>query len=496
MRPSDFYLYARMNNHFWYGVLSSAEYNLTEEINISGGIDLRSYKGIHYQEIYDLLGGDAWRQEQGGRPRYNNQSTIRNKKIGDKEYYYNDGLVRWQGVFGQLEYNTPDWSGFFSASVSNSSYKRIDYFAPYVIGDRTINLRYWNTNQFRDHFTYYSDTVFYGGEPYYIGHPSVTRPSYETPWVSFIGYTLKGGFNYNLTERINAFVNFGNLSKAPRFNNVFAGNTQNQAKNIKNEVVYAVELGSSYGSPKFTGNLNFYYTYWLNKPLDRVPSRLDENSGETIYMNITGIAARHAGIEFDCIYKPIKELEIQGILSLGNWIYNSSDSVPFIDAAGNIVEGIEAINYDARGIYVGDAAQTQFGGSVRYNFTKDLFIQGRWTYFGRNYSNFNPENLNYETIVNQAGEQTIRDNRGRQSWMAPSYSLFDLSAGYTYKFYGKYSAALNFNVLNVFNTIHVTDAQNNYGYLEYGVPNNFDAKSAGVFMGMGRRYMLAMRVFF
>ena len=32
--------------------------NPSEEISISGGLDLRTYKGEHYREIYDLLGGD------------------------------------------------------------------------------------------------------------------------------------------------------------------------------------------------------------------------------------------------------------------------------------------------------------------------------------------------------------------------------------------------------------------------------------------------------
>ena len=52
------YLKSSVNNHFWYGGLSTLNYILNDEISISGGLDLRYYKGQHYSEVYDLLGGD------------------------------------------------------------------------------------------------------------------------------------------------------------------------------------------------------------------------------------------------------------------------------------------------------------------------------------------------------------------------------------------------------------------------------------------------------
>ena len=55
---SSTYLRSSINNHFWYGTLSTLNYNPTDKTSISAGIDLRSYKGEHYREVYDLLGGD------------------------------------------------------------------------------------------------------------------------------------------------------------------------------------------------------------------------------------------------------------------------------------------------------------------------------------------------------------------------------------------------------------------------------------------------------
>ena len=48
--------------------------------------------------------------------------------VGDKVGYYNDGIVKWSGVFSQMEYSNGMLSAFLNISGSNSAYKRIDYF--------------------------------------------------------------------------------------------------------------------------------------------------------------------------------------------------------------------------------------------------------------------------------------------------------------------------------------------------------------------------------
>ena len=478
------YIYAGINNHFWLGILSSAEYQLNENLNLSGGFDLRYYKGEHYRELYDLLGGEAYLDENGNnalgyKPRYNNPSTTRYKKVGDKIYYHNDGLVKWYGGFFQAEYITPNWSSFISTSLSGTDYQRINYFAPYLTPDgATVSLIARG-----DATSYVSDTVNENGNQYYIGHADVSQKDKFSSWERFLGYTLKAGFNYNISERVNAFVNLGTLSKAPRFQNVFANNSNEVPANLKNEVVYALEVGSGYTSPKLSMSLNGYYTYWNNKPLDKTPSKTVDDV--RYLMNITGIAARHIGIELDGVYMPIKQLEIQGVISLGDWIYNTRDSVNFVDEAGNPAP-IAAISYDARGVHVGDAAQTQISGSVRYNIIKNLYAQARLTYFARYYAEFDPSQLNVEGDV---------DNRGRQSWKIPSFSLLDFSCGYKFNIYEKYKAQINMNVLNVLDTKHISDAQNNDTY-SMSPDTNFDARSATVFMGLGRRFNVALSLFF
>ena len=48
--------------------------------------------------------------------------------VGDKMSYNYDGKTNWLGGYSQLEYKTPLLSAVVSATVSQVSYKRIDYF--------------------------------------------------------------------------------------------------------------------------------------------------------------------------------------------------------------------------------------------------------------------------------------------------------------------------------------------------------------------------------
>ena len=130
------------------------------------------------------------------------------------------------------------------------------------------------------------------------------------------------------------------------------------------------------------------------------------------------------------------------------------------------------VSFNAEGVHVGDAAQTQYGVSLRYEPTYNSYIKLRRTYFHNYYSDFDPLSLNGE-------------NAGRESWKIPAYQLIDLHAGYKFKLWYNNKLDLRLSVLNLLDEIYISDAQNNDPYnANY---QDFDAKSASVFFGLGRR---------
>ncbi len=454
-RKSGTYLRSSINNHFWYGALATLEYKMSDQFSLSGGLDARSYKGEHYREVYDLLGGDYAVEKSNA----NEKDGI--KREGDKIGYHNDALVKWGGSFLQLEFSNSLWSAFINISGIYNGYKRIDYFRPkeIAIGDTVLTLGYNDTIDYNGTvYTHFSDGVDYS----------------QTDWKWIPGYTVKTGVNYNINEYHNVFVNFGYLSRTPRFQNVIDFNNK-FFRDIKNEEVKAAELGYGIKKKKYAINLNGYYTLWENKPADRGQSvQID---GENVSVNINGLNALHMGAELDFAINITKKLEFEGLASFGDWRWNSTDSVKIYDDNQKL---LATVFFDATDVHVGDAAQMQFASSLRYQIIKGLFVKGKWTYFGKQYAQFDPLTL-YD------------EDAGRDSWQVPDYQLFEVFAGYRFKI-EKTTFDLNFGILNLLNSVYISDAQNNDGF---ATPyNDFDAKSAGVFYGMGRRYNTSLKITF
>jgi hypothetical protein len=122
---------------------------------------------------------------------------------------------------------------------------------------------------------------------------------------------------------------------------------------------------------------------------------------------------------------------------------------------------------------VGDAAQIQYGASLRYEVIKGLYIKPRFTYFGKNYANFDPLLLQDE-------------NKDKESWKMPDYGILDINAGYEFKAW-KMFFGINGGVSNLLNTVYITDAQNGA---------DFNASTATVFVGMGRRFNIGLKIGF
>ncbi len=466
---SEHILRSSHNEHFWYGLVSTMNYNLNENWTISSGIDARYYRGDHFRSVYDLLGGSYFYSS--GNFRIDQQNT--QLQEGDRFDYDYSGFVRWAGLFGLAEYKKDKFSGFINLSTALSGYRLEDYMKPKIVELADTSL-----------YVSFNDPVTYQGTEYTINSSEAKDQTID--WVNLNSFTFKTGAAYDLTEQHGVFVNTGYLSKAQRFNNVIEANRFGteviKVNNFDNENIIAFEAGYNFRSQKFSANVNSYYTIWENKPLDRlvtVPLDPSDPDSERLPVNIPGIDALHKGIEIDFAYKPFSNLSIEGLASIGDWRWTSGETATVI-LPNDVISQYE---FDADGVHVGDAAQTQFGGLVRYEPIKDLYLKLNGTYFGNNYADFQPENLRGE-------------NGGTDSWQLPSSLQFSFHAGKTFKSsdsqYLFKRLSIRANVLNLFDTIFVTDARNND---TFNTPafSDFDAKSASVHFGQGRRFTLSIQ---
>jgi len=155
------------------------------------------------------------------------------------------------------------------------------------------------------------------------------------------------------------------------------------------------------------------------------------------------------------------------VLSVGNWRWISDGTAIVTDISGSVI--IDTLEFKAKGVKVGDAAQLQTSFGIRYAPIKGFYVSPRVTYFDHFYSDFDPESLQGE-------------NGNRQSWKIPAYYQLDINLGYNHPI-GQNKSIIGFkvNLINVTNVVYISDARNN------DVGNVFNAQSAGVYMGMGFR---------
>lgn len=462
-------LSASMNNHLWIGGLSQFDYSLGDYWKLAGGLDYRWYKGEHFTQVMDLLGGDYFINLA------NKNADSPMKGVGDKiagQSYQNhrDGFVQWAGGFAQAEYSKGRWTAFVNASTVTNFYKGVDYFRQKQLhlGDTTLLIGY-------------EDTVTYNGVTYDRNSDGLVDN--QTDWVRKTGATVKVGANMNINEKMNVFLNAGYLSRTPQFSNVIDNTANRVFDDLVNENIMALEIGYGFRSKKFSGNLNGYYTRWENRPLPFGLSIPDPNDPtEFINVNVRGMDALHMGLEIDFAYKIVKQLTFEGMISIGDWTWQSTEKVAVMG---------DTITFYAKGVHVGDAAQSSYAASLRYAFVKNAYFTLKYTYFDRYYSNFDPVSLTkpdaslYDVPVDQVPFDELR---GRDSWRIPGYGILSAHAGYRLKFE---KIALNFkaNAFNILNTKYISDATNNYNS---NTGDDFNANSATVFIGQGFRFNVAL----
>lgn len=453
---SDAIMRSSVNNHNWYGLLSSYNKDMGN-LDIMIGIDGRYYKGEHYREITDLMGGQYYLDNAIDVNDYHKVAYE-----GDKIAYANDGIVAWAGLFAQAEYKLDKLSSFVSLSVSDKSYQRVDYMN-YFSDDMIDDIK--NDPALEN------ELIADMGERKYIE----AMKGQVSDWASYLGYMIKGGANYNLTEEHNVFFNAGYFERQPDFDAVFLNYINFINEDATNEKVMSFELGYGYRSSIITANLNAYYTNWKDKTFTPSVSVDDPDTGERLYYvaNILGIDAAHMGIELDFVAKPIKGLDIKGYVSVGDWRWlNDVEDVGVFDDNQN---EIGTYNIYLKDVHVGDAAQTTAAIGVDYELLKGLKFGVDYNYYDNIYADFNV-----------TGRSVKEGETNPDSWELPYYSLVDMNLSYSFKV-SDLKASLYCNVNNLFDTEYISDGYDG---------STHDWNTAKVYYGWGRTWSVGLKIKF
>jgi len=448
---------ASINAHNWYGILANLSNELSDNLTLDVGVDLRTYKGFHYRRVNDLLGGDAYQQtDNRNNPVGEGESNIFRetydadppfwvfKDIDDEQKidYYNIGYVRWAGVFGQLEYVSDEISAFIQGSVSNQGFAREELFG--------------------------------------------TAPPEKTDFENILGGNIKGGINWNIDERHNVFANAGYYSKQPLFDAVYLNFGNDLNPDLTNEQVVGTEIGYGYRSRGFKANVNLYRTSWADR-FESTGATFNRGQENEIRgtANLLGITQVHYGIEADFNTRITDRLNVRGMISYGNWEYQDDVEATFFDNNQEtiLIDGQPASGtLELDGVKVGDAAQFTGSLGADYEIIENVRIDGTYRFAENLYADFDAsEALNLE------------DERSDfEALELPGFGLLDLGASYKLVL-GDNSLDFRVNVNNVTDNIYISESDTNDAAEPGDATYNGVNTSNRVFFGWGRTWNASVR---
>lgn len=385
------------NSHQWYGILSSYNNQLTENLSITAGYDGRYYRGTHTEKVEDLLGGDGFVESF---PLYGREKgTVIG--VGDKTGFNTLGEVIWQGLFGQAEYSNDQLSAFLSASLTYEGYR-------YHALDKAP-----------------------------VNGSQISKLQSFTPW------STKAGFNWKFNQNNNAFINGGFFTRAPYFDNVFKNFSVNTFEEINYEKIATIEAGYTFAMQNFSATVNGYYTEWNDRGKTASQSLSDGTMGRGVY---SGLNARHTGVEVETSYRPIKNLEFRGMFSYGDWIYSDNAHVALYNDNQELVSEYDAYIKD---VHVGNSAQMTAALSGSWEIIKGLKVGADWNFFGKNYADFD--------VNNRKG--TPEKHEYFDSYKIPNYCTMDLNASYRMGLKNGMGISFFANGNNILNKKYISDAK-------------------------------------
>ena len=446
-KGSSLILRNSVNNHRWYGILSNLEHEFNENLSLTVGLDARTYTGEHFREVRNLLGGSHWVElykytvdysRNSSKSSYgdggirdhlkyvneNSTSLFFNKTPENQRIAYdNDGVHRYAGLHSQLEYSNESVSAFVGGSISRTQYERID------------RMNYAGVEN--------------GGQ------------EQKSRKVNITGHNLKAGFNFNFSDQSNIYMNLGTFSRAPFFNFVFTNYQNVVVDPLENEKARAIEFGYGFRSQKFSMKLNGYMTKWEDKGL--LSPRVTIN-GIATRSAIRGQDALHKGVELEWNTKFTPQLDIGGIISLGEWRWANN-------VQGEIrTDDLEIITVDiySENVFVGNHPQTQIGFKGRYQINKVLDIGGQYLYNAKLYSDYDVSDRDDPGLVNI------------QPFQLDNYGVLDMRIGAKFNL-GSLGAYAQVQAYNLLDKIYwARGVENNRelgeGFPSYGRTLNFSLK--------------------
>lgn len=411
----------RRNDKSQVGFTMNSLTELNEHLNLAGGLDLVWYKGFHFNEVVDLLGGDFWLDidkfaDQYGETIYSDisQSDLRTPNrityVGDRIGHDYTSNVNTYNAFGQAEF----------------TYSKVDFYAAANIS----YTEFWRTGNMQN-----------GKFP--------DNSLGDSEKQQFTNYGVKGGLTFKVDGRNFISANGQYATRAPFFRNSYVSPRTRDytVTNLTSENILSGDINYRFRANWLKFRLSLYYS----KFTDQIWSRSFYHEDLNTYVNyqMTGVDKIHAGMEMGAEINVTPEITATAVYGRGQFIYDSRPLVTI--TADNTAEVLaqDRVVY-LKDYYIGGMPQTVGSIGLKYNSPKYWWMGVSVNYFDDIYLDINPERRTAEAIEDFVADDYRVEAALEQEQLDEGFTM-DLFAGKSWRIDRKYYISLSLNVSNLLN---------------------------------------------
>jgi len=436
-------------------------YEFNEDLNLLASVNYTNYKGRHYKEVNDLLGGEFWYDiDKFAEGDVDNpdqlQSDLNNPnkiaKVGDVFGYDYDANVSRIG--GQV---------------------KADYT---LLSNLDVYLGLGLTN-----------TTFYRTGNMKVG--KFPDESYgDSEKQNHLNYSLRGGLEYKITGRHIVYANGSYVTRAPYFDDAYVSprTRDHLAEGLTDEKIMSFDVNYLARLPFITARLSGFYATFQDQA--DVMSFYHDGYKSFVNYAMTGIDKKHFGMELGIEGKVTSTITVNGAASLGQYTWDSRPNVSITRDNNSESLATNEVVY-VKDYKVDGTPQTALSFGAEYRSPKFWWVSADVNYFDNTYLSFNPARRTVQAVEGLDIDSDLADQILSQEKLPSSYTL-NLKAGKSWRI-DKYYISLFAVVNNVLDNQEIITG--GYEQLRFDYENkDVNKYPANYFYMYGRTYMLIFTV--
>lgn len=338
-----------------------ASWDISNGLNLTGGLLVDIYRGHNFNAVSDLLGGDYWLDvDQFAERDYPNDPDAFQNDLNNP-----DNAVTEGEIFGNNYYAFQRGATLWGTGTYTGN-----RFSLYL----SAHARYtamWREGLMRKGL-----------------FPDISFGKSER--LDFPTWGIKFGGDYRFTGRHMLLFNTLVTTNPPLFRNSFLSpRTRNSlTPDLREETIISGDVSYVLRSPVVTGRVTAYYTRFMNQTKVTSFYHDDEDWRTLVNYAMTGIEKENYGIEAGTEIGITSELSVNAVASLGQYLWITNPDITITQDNNNQVQSNEEVWI--RHFRQSGTPQTAMALGIEYNSSRFWWAGITGSYYDNIWLDFNP----------------------------------------------------------------------------------------------------------